>query len=158
MSVLYEGLRYCALMVLVIMSWSCWTDNDATEADSVICLSPCIILYVCGASSRGDATFGGWLSPWLDSPALCTCVSTLFVREAICISFSLTVKPIRKCWFLIIQLWSWLNIPLQIVNWTPTSYKIKFINELSISNLINLLGTWLTNYYMQAHHEYMSII
>ena len=91
MSVLCEGPPYCALMVLVIMSWSCWTNNDTTEANSVVCLSTCIILYVCGTSSRGDATFKRWLSPWLDSPIFCTCASTLFMRKVICISFSSTV-------------------------------------------------------------------
>ena len=91
MSVLCEGPLYYALMVLVVMSWSCWIDNDATKADFVVCLSTCIVLYVCDASSRGDATFGRWLSPWFDSPIFSTCASTLFMRKTIFISFSSTI-------------------------------------------------------------------
>ena len=51
----------------------------------------CTVLDACGASSRVDATLRRWLSPSLDSPVFCTCASTLFVREAIYISFSSTI-------------------------------------------------------------------
>ena len=88
MSVLYEGPPYCTLMVLVIMSWICWIDNDTTEANFVICFSTCTVLDICGALSGEDATFRRWLSPWLDSPIFCTYASTLFMRKTIYISFS----------------------------------------------------------------------
>ena len=88
MSVLRDSLPYYALIVLFIMSWSCWIDNDVIEVDSVICPLTCIVLNACGTSSKRDATFGRWFSPLLDSPVFCTCASTLFMREAICISFS----------------------------------------------------------------------
>ena len=40
-----------------------WIDSDAITADSAVYLSTYIVLYACGASLRGDATFGRWLSP-----------------------------------------------------------------------------------------------
>ena len=91
MSVLSEGPPYYSLMVLVIMSWSWWTKNDTTEVDSTVCLSTCVVLDACGASLRGDATFERWLSHWLNSPVFCTCALTLFIMEALYISFSSTV-------------------------------------------------------------------
>ena len=90
MSVLWEGPPYYAMMMLVIMSWSCWTDSNATEANSTVCLQTCTDLDI-GGAFLGDVIPRRRVSPWLDSTVFCTCVSTLFTKESICRSFSLIV-------------------------------------------------------------------
>ena len=76
--------------MLVIMSWSYWINSNVTEANLMICLPICIDLDTCGAS-LGEVVLKGWVSPWLDLIVFCICVSTLFMREAICRYFSSTV-------------------------------------------------------------------
>ena len=66
MSLLCEGLSYCIMIVLVIISWSCWIDNDTTKVDSMVCLSICTDLDVCGLLPK-DAIIGEWGSFWFES-------------------------------------------------------------------------------------------
>lgn len=78
-----------ALMVLIMMSWSCWRDSDITDVDSMVCLLTCPNLDACGALPR-DVNLGKWVSLWLYWTVFCVCASTLFMREIIYISFSST--------------------------------------------------------------------
>lgn len=110
----WEEQSYCVL-IEAIMSWSCWTDKDTTETESV---------FDCSFSSEVNSwhtSFFRWRKPLLNSLS-CLFLTCLWATLFACLSpqWSLSASRLLELFEPIVRQQKWL--PLSSPAWNKMSW------------------------------------
>ena len=126
--------------MLVVTSWSCWTNTNATKANSMVYLLAYINLDTCDASLK-NAILGTWMNLWLNLVVFYVCASTLFMRETICRSFSLIVLvSLTMAWVISTNCFSMNVVYVTIIGVVTDKEEVKKLTWLE--GLSSEYGDW----------------